>query len=157
MSSAVVQRSFVASEATAAEQWWLVDARGETLGRLAVNIARILRGKHLASFTPHALMGDHVVVVNAAELVVTGSKRTTKIYDHYTGYPGGRRERTYDEVVKRDPTFPLREAVRGMLQHNNLGTRQLKRLKVYSGSDHPHEAQRPVAVSFGECGEVVRL
>ncbi|MDA8329699.1 MAG: 50S ribosomal protein L13 [Candidatus Dormibacteraeota bacterium] len=157
MSSATVQRSFVASEATADEQWWLVDARNQTLGRLAVNIARLLRGKHLATYTPHALMGDHVVVINAGEIVVTGSKRTTKIYDHYTGYPGGRRERTYDEVVKRDPTTPLHEAVRGMLQHNTLGGRQLKRLKIYAGSDHPHVAQQPKAIRFGDCGEVVSL
>jgi large subunit ribosomal protein L13 len=155
--SMVVQRSYVASEATTPEQWWLVDARGETLGRLAVNLARILRGKHRPEYTPHALMGDHLVVVNAIDLVVTGSKRTTKIYDHYTGYPGGRRERTYEEVVKRDPRFPLQEAVRGMLQHNSLGARQIKRLKVYAGPEHPHEAQRPVAIRFGACGEVVRL
>jgi large subunit ribosomal protein L13 len=155
--SMVVQRSYVASEATTPEQWWLVDARGETLGRLAVNLARILRGKHRPEYTPHALMGDHLVVINALDLVVTGSKRTTKIYDHYTGYPGGRRERTYDEVVKRDPRFPLQEAVRGMLQHNSLGARQIKRLKVYAGPEHPHEAQGPVAIRFGTCGEVVRL
>jgi large subunit ribosomal protein L13 len=155
--SMVVQRSYVASEATTPEQWWLVDARGETLGRLAVNLARILRGKHRPEYTPHALMGDHLVVVNAIDLVVTGSKRTTKIYDHYTGYPGGRRERTYEEVVKRDPRFPLQEAVRGMLQHNSLGARQIKRLKVYAGPEHPHEAQRPMAIRFGACGEVVRL
>jgi large subunit ribosomal protein L13 len=155
--SMVVQRSYVASEATTPEQWWLVDARGETLGRLAVNLARILRGKHRPEYTPHALMGDHLVVINALDLVVTGSKRTTKIYDHYTGYPGGRRERTYDEVVKRDPRVPLQEAVRGMLQHNSLGARQIKRLKVYAGPEHPHEAQRPVAIRFGTCGEVVRL
>ena len=155
--SMVAQRTYVASEATTPEQWWLVDARGETLGRLAVNLARVLRGKHRPQYTPHALMGDHLVVVNAIDLVVTGSKRTTKIYDHYTGFPGGRRERTYDEVVKRDPRVPLQEAVRGMLQHNSLGARQIKRLKVYAGSEHPHEAQRPVAIRFGECGEVVRL
>ncbi|MHB8311765.1 MAG: 50S ribosomal protein L13 [Candidatus Dormibacteraeota bacterium] len=155
--TAVVQRTLAANEESALDRWWLVDARGETLGRLAVNLARVLRGKHLPTYTPHALMGDHLVVINAGDIVVTGSKRTTKVYDHYTGYPGGRRERTYAEVVKRDPTVPLQEAVRGMLQHNTLGTRQLKRLKVYAGSEHPHEAQQPVAIRFGECGEVVQL
>ncbi|MHB1577307.1 MAG: 50S ribosomal protein L13 [Candidatus Dormibacteria bacterium] len=157
MSTQTIQRSFVATGEQTSEQWWLVDARGQTLGRLAVNIARVLRGKHLPTYTPHALMGDHVVVINALDLVVTGSKRTTKIYDHYTGYPGGRRERTYDEVVKRDPTTPLREAVKGMLQHNTLGGRQLKMLKIYAGSDHPHTAQKPRAITFGDCGEVVQL
>ncbi len=151
-----MQRSFVARGEQTSERWWLVDARGQTLGRLAVNIARVLRGKHLPTYTPHALMGDHVVVINARDLVVTGTKRTTKIYDHYTGYPGGRRERTYDEVVKRDPTTPLHEAVRGMLQHNTLGGRQLKMLKIYAGSDHPHAAQQPRAITFGDCGEVVQ-
>ncbi len=142
---------------TGAERWWLVDAQGQTLGRLAVNVARVLRGKHRADYTPHALGVDHVIVINAGGLEVTGSKRTDKIYDRYTGYPGGRRERTYLEVIERDPTQPFRLAVRGMLQHNTLGGLQIKRLKVYSGAEHPHQAQQPVAIRFGDCGEVVPL
>jgi len=154
--STIAQRSFVAVEKGAEDQWVLVDARGETLGRLAVNLARVLRGKHRPSYTPHALCGDQVVVINAAEIVVTGSKRSGKIYDRYSGYPGGRRERTYQELVDRDPTAPLREAVRGMLQHNNLGDRQIRRLRIYPGSEHPHTAQQPLAIKFGEHAEVVK-
>jgi large subunit ribosomal protein L13 len=156
--SSIAQSTFSPSGVSAgSERWWLVDAEGETLGRLAVNIARVLRGKHRPDYTPHALGADHVVVVNARGLKVTGKKRTEKIYDRYTGYPGGRRERTYAEVVDRDATAPLRLAVRGMLQHNTLGELQAKRLKVYADGDHPHQAQRPVAVRFGECGEVLPL
>jgi len=155
--STVAQRTFVAVEKPGQDSWLLVDARGETLGRLAVNLARVLRGKHRPTYTPHALCGDQVIVINAAEIVVTGAKRSDKIYDRYSGFPGGRRERTYQELVDRDPTAPLREAVRGMLQHNNLGDRQLRRLKIYAGGDHPHEAQQPVAIKFGEHGEVVSL
>ena len=155
--STVAQRSFVAVEKPGQEEWVLVDARGATLGRLAVNLARILRGKHRPTYTPHALCGDQVIVINASEIVVTGAKRTDKIYDRYSGFPGGRRERTYQELVDRDPTAPLREAVRGMLQHNNLGDRQLRRLKIYPGSEHPHTAQQPVAIKFGDHAEVVKL
>jgi large subunit ribosomal protein L13 len=155
--SSVAQRSFVAVEKPGEEEWVLVDARGQTLGRLAVNLARVLRGKHRPTYTPHALCGDQVIVINAAEIVVTGAKRTDKIYDRYSGYPGGRRERTYQEVVDRDPTAPLREAVRGMLQHNNLGDRQVRRLKIYSGGEHPHTAQQPTAIKFGDHGEVEKL
>ena len=156
--SSIAQPTFNLSGRTAGpERWWLVDAQGEILGRLAVNIARVLKGKHRADYTPHALGVDHVVVVNAGGVRVTGKKRTDKIYDRYTGYPGGRRERTYAEVIERDATAPLRIAVRGMLQHNTLGEMQAKRLKVYEGGDHPHQAQRPVAIRFGECGEVLPL
>lgn len=156
--STSAQRTFTLRPAESGpERWWLVDARGETLGRLAVNLARVLRGKHRPDYTPHVLGVDHVIVVNASELNVTGHKRTDKIYDRYTGYPGGRRERTYLEVVERDPAMPLRMAVRGMLQHNTLGEQQSKHLKVYSGAEHPHQAQRPVAIRFGERGEVVEL
>jgi large subunit ribosomal protein L13 len=153
----VAQRTFVAVEKPGQDSWLLVDARGETLGRLAVNLARVLRGKHRPTYTPHALCGDQVIVINASEIVVTGAKRSDKVYDRYSGFPGGRRERTYQELVDRDPTAPLREAVRGMLQHNNLGDRQLRRLKIFAGGDHPHEAQQPVAIKFGEHGEVVSL
>lgn len=153
----MAQRTFVAVEKPGQDSWLLVDARGETLGRLAVNLARVLRGKHRPTYTPHALCGDQVIVINASEIVVTGAKRSDKVYDRYSGFPGGRRERTYQELVDRDPTAPLREAVRGMLQHNNLGDRQLRRLKIFAGGDHPHEAQQPVAIKFGEHGEVVSL
>jgi large subunit ribosomal protein L13 len=136
-------------------QWYLVDARGQTLGRLAVNIARVLRGKHRPQFTPHLNTGDHVIVVNARDIVVTGRKRTLKTYDRYSGFPGGRRVRTYDQQVERDATYPLTHAVRGMLQHNTLGADMLKRLRVYSGSEHRHAAQRPQPIRFGDLGEII--
>ncbi len=135
----------------------MVDASGETLGRLAVNLARVLRGKHLPTYTPHVLCGDHVIVVNCSQIQVSGKKRSDKIYDRYSGYPGGRRERTYQELVDRDPTAPLREAVRGMLQHNTLGGRQLQRLRTYPGPEHPHASQTPVRIRFGDKAEVIGL
>jgi len=137
-----------------AEQWFLVDARGQTLGRLAVNIARLLRGKHRPQFTPHLNTGAHVVVINARDIVVTGRKRSLKEYDRYSGYPGGRRSRTFAEAMVRNPTFPLKHAVQGMLQHHTLGADMLKRLRVYPGPEHKHAAQRPQPIAFGELGEV---
>lgn len=136
-------------------QWYLVDARGQTLGRLAVNVARVLRGKHRPQFTPHLNTGDHVVVINAQDLVVTGRKRSLKTYDRYSGYPGGRRVRTYEQTIERDPTYPIVHAVRGMLQHNTLGADMLKRLRVYAGSEHRHAAQRPQPIRFGDLGEII--
>jgi len=136
-------------------QWYLVDARGQTLGRLAVNIARVLRGKHRPQFTPHLNTGDHVVVINAADIVVTGRKRTLKTYDRYSGFPGGRRVRTFEEQVERDPAYPIMHAVRGMLQHNTLGADMLKRLRVYAGAEHKHAAQRPQPIHFGDLGEII--
>ena len=136
-------------------QWYLVDARGQTLGRLAVNIARVLRGKHRPQFTPHLNTGDHVVVINARDIVVTGRKRSLKTYDRYSGYPGGRRVRTFDEAQDRNPAFPLHHAVRGMLQHNTLGADMLKRLKIYAGAEHKHAAQQPQPIRFGELGEII--
>lgn len=135
-------------------RWYLVDARGQTLGRLAANIARVLRGKHRPQFAPHINTGEHVVVINAADIVVTGRKRRFKVYERYSGYPGGRRTRTFEQVMERDPTYPLVQAVKGMLQHNTLGRDMLRRLRVYPGPEHPHAAQRPVPITFGELGEI---
>jgi large subunit ribosomal protein L13 len=135
-------------------RWYLVDAQGQTLGRLAVNIARVLRGKHRPVYTPHRNCGDHVVVINARSIVVTGRKRTLKEYDRYSGYPSGRRVRTFEEAIERNPTFPVMHAVRGMLQHNTLGADMLKRLRVYAGSEHKHAAQRPQPITFGDLGEI---
>jgi large subunit ribosomal protein L13 len=151
----MTQVTFQARPGAVEARWYLVDARGQTLGRLAVNIARVLRGKHRPQYTAHVNTGEHVIVINARDIVVTGRKRSLKTYDRYSGYPSGRRERTYDEAMERDPTFPLMHAVRGMLQHNTLGAEQLKRLRVYPGANHPHEAQRPRAITFGELGEVI--
>jgi len=150
-----VQPTFQARPGGVEANWYLVDASGQTLGRLAANVARVLRGKHRPVFTPHVNTGEHVIVINARNVVVTGRKRTQKTYDRYSGYPGGRRVRTFEQSLQRDPTFPLVHAVRGMLQHNTLGAEQLKRLRVYAGPEHRHEAQRPRAIRFGELGEII--
>lgn len=151
----MTQTTYQAKPGGVAAAWYLVDARGQTLGRLSVNIARVLRGKHRPQFTPHVNTGEHVIVINARDVVVTGRKRTLKIYDRYSGYPSGRRERTFDEAVQRDATFPIKHAVRGMLQHNTLGDEQMKRLRVYAGDKHRHEAQQPQKIVFGELGEII--
>lgn len=149
------QRTYQPRAGSVPSQWYLVDARGQTLGRLAVNIARVLRGKHRPQFTPHLNTGDHVVVINARDIVVTGRKRSLKTYDRYSGYPGGRRVRTFEEAQDRNPAFPLQHAVRGMLQHNTLGADMIKRLKVYAGSEHKHAAQQPQPIRFGDLGEII--
>jgi large subunit ribosomal protein L13 len=125
------------------QRWYLVDADGQTLGRLATRIADTLRGKRKAVYTPHIDTGDFVVVVNAEKIAVTGKKRDEKIYYRHSGYPGGLRERTFAEEIERRPTEVLRKAVKGMLPRNRLARRQLTKLKVYAGPEHPHEAQNP--------------
>jgi large subunit ribosomal protein L13 len=125
------------------QRWYLVDAEGQTLGRLATRIADTLRGKRKAVYTPHIDTGDFVVVVNAEKIAVTGKKREEKIYYRHSGYPGGLRERTFAEEIERRPTEVLRKAVKGMLPRNRLARRQLTKLKVYTGPEHPHEAQNP--------------
>jgi len=123
--------------------WYLVDAEGKTLGRLATQIAERLRGKGKPQYTPHVDTGDFVVVVNAEKVVVTGKKLDEKMYYNHSGYPGGLRERTLREQLERRPTEVLRSAVKGMLPRNRLGRQQLTKLKIYAGPDHPHQAQEP--------------
>lgn len=123
------------------KDWHVVDAEGQTLGRLATVVAGMLRGKHKPSYTPHLDMGDHVVVVNASKIKVTGNKMSDKIYYRHTGYMGGLKERTLAEMIEKHPERVIEVAVRGMLPKNKLGRKILKHLKVYSGPDHPHEAQ----------------
>jgi large subunit ribosomal protein L13 len=123
--------------------WFIVDATDQTLGRMATQIATILRGKHKPLFTPHVDCGDFVVVVNAEKLHVTGNRMDDKKYYKHSGYPGGLRTMTLREALQRKPDFVVREAVRRMLPKNTLGRQMLKKLKVYAGPDHPHEAQRP--------------
>ncbi|HEV3233902.1 MAG TPA: 50S ribosomal protein L13 [Candidatus Dormibacteraeota bacterium] len=138
-------------------RWYVVDADGQTLGRLASNIAKILKGKHNPGYAPHVNTGDFVVVVNAAKVHVTGSKRTTKTYERYSGYPSGRRTRTFEEQMARRPEEPLRNAVKGMLQHNTLGEQMLKRLKIYAGAEHEQSAQQPQRIRFTPKGEIERI
>ena len=123
--------------------WYVVDAEGQTLGRLATRIADTLRGKNKPIYTPHVDTGDFVVVVNAEKIQVTGQKLDKKIYYRHSGYPGGLRQRTLREQLDRQPAEVIRKAVKGMLQRNSLGRSQLTKLKVYVGPDHPHEAQAP--------------
>ena len=124
-------------------KWYVVDAEGKTFGRLASRVAHILRGKHKPEFTPHADMGDYVIVVNADKLVFTGNKLDQKVYYRHTGYPGGLKETTYRTLMETRPEFALEHAVKGMLPKNSLGRQMIKKLKVYAGPNHNHEAQQP--------------
>jgi large subunit ribosomal protein L13 len=124
-------------------RWYVVDAEGQTLGRLATRIADVLRGKSKPGYTPHVDTGDFVVVVNAEKIAVSGKKLAQKRYYRHSGYPGGLRTRTLAEELERRPTEVLRKAVRGMLPRNRLARAQMTKLKIYAGPEHPHEAQRP--------------
>jgi large subunit ribosomal protein L13 len=128
--------------------WYVVDASSKTLGRLATRIASVLRGKNKPGFAPHMDVGDFVIVVNASKIHVTGKKRQDKTYWRYTGYPSGLRLTSFKDTLARDPSFVIKNAVKGMLPHNRLGRRLLKKLKVYSGPAHPHEAQKPVPLEL---------
>jgi large subunit ribosomal protein L13 len=125
------------------QKWYLVDATGLVLGRLATKIATVLRGKHKAQYTPHIDTGDYVVVVNASKLLLTGDKLDAKLYHHYSGHPGGLRSRTARDLLATDPERVLREAVKGMLPKNRLAGSIIKKLKVYGGPEHLHQAQQP--------------
>ena len=124
-------------------RWFVVDATGETLGRLASRISRVLEGKHKPTYQPNLDTGDHVIVLNAARIAVTSDKLETKLYIRHSGHPQGYKEETLGHLLERRPEEVIRRAVKGMLPHNRLGTQQLRKLKVYPGSDHPHQAQRP--------------
>lgn len=124
-------------------KWHLIDAEGQILGRLAVTIANILRGKHKPQYTQHVDTGDFVIVINAEKIQVSGKKETDKVYYHHTGYLGGLKSSTFKELMAKDPRKALEKAVKGMLPHNTLGDEQFQKLKVYAGSEHPHAAQKP--------------
>jgi large subunit ribosomal protein L13 len=136
-------KTYVATPATRERNWLVVDANGQTLGRLATQIADALRGKRKPEYTPHCDTGDFVIVVNAEKISVTGNKRQEKRYYRHSGYPGGLRSRTLEEMLDRRPEEVIRKAVKGMLPRNRLGRAQLTKLKVYAGPDHPHAAQKP--------------
>ena len=124
-------------------KWHLVDAEGKTLGRIATQVARLLRAKHKVEFSPNADLGDYVVVVNASKVKMTGKRSELKEYFHYTGYPGGATFEKYQDVLRKHPERVFEHAIRGMLPHNRLGRQIIKKLKVYGGPEHPHAAQRP--------------
>jgi len=136
-------KTYVATPSSRERNWLVVDAGGKTLGRLATQIADALRGKRKPEYTPHIDTGDFVIVVNAAKIAVTGNKREDKLYHRHSGYPGGLRTRTLKEMLERRPEEVIRLAVKGMLPRNRLARQQLRKLKVYAGPDHPHEAQQP--------------
>ena len=139
-------KTFVATPATRERDWLVVDATDKTLGRLATQIADALRGKRKPEYTPHCDVGDFVIVVNAEKVAVTGKKREDKRYYRHSGYPGGLRSRTFEEMIARRPEEVLRLAVKGMLPRTRLGRQQLRKLKIYAGPEHPHQAQQPKAM-----------
>jgi large subunit ribosomal protein L13 len=136
-------KTYVATPSTRERNWFVVDATGKTLGRLATQIADALRGKRKPDYTPHIDVGDFVIVVNAEKVAVTGNKREGKLYYRHSGYPGGLRHRSLGQMLERQPEEVIRLAVKGMLPRNRLGRAQLVKLKVYAGPDHPHAAQKP--------------
>lgn len=140
-------KTYTPKAAEIEQAWWLVDAEGQILGRLATRIATILRGKHKAAYTPHMDLGDYVVVVNAQKVAVTGQRMTQKLYRRHSGYPGGLRETTLEQMLARDPDRVIRLAVRGMMPRNRLSRQMLGKLKVYAGPEHPHRAQNPIPLA----------
>lgn len=135
--------TFSANSATVENKWYLVDASNKTLGRLASELARRLRGKHKAIFTPHVDTGDYLVIINAEKITVTGKKAQDKIYYHNTGYPGGLRAIAFKDLQAKNPSAVLEKAVKGMLPKGPLGRQMFKKLKIYVGTEHPHQAQNP--------------
>lgn len=127
------------------QKWHIVDAGGQTLGRVASKVATLLRGKHKPTFTPNADMGDFVIVLNAANVKLTGKRTELKEYFHYTGYPGGATFEKFQDLIRKHPGRVFEHAVKGMLPHNRLGRQIIKKMKVYAGADHPHKAQQPEA------------
>ena len=138
-----MQRTTVVKQDLSNRDWYVVDASGKTLGRLATRVAMMLRGKNTPAYVPFMDNGDFVIIVNADKVHVTGHKREDKTYWRHTGYPGGLKLTSLKEMMEKDPTFAIRNAVKGMLPHNRLGRRLLKKLKVYAGPEHPHKAQQP--------------
>ncbi len=136
-------KTYTLREAEIERRWYVVDATDETLGRLASRIARVLVGKHKPTYTPNLDSGDHVIVLNAGRVSVSSDKLESKIYHRHSGYPQGHKQETLGHLLVRRPEEVVRRAVKGMLPHNRLGAKQLRKLKVYAGSDHPHQAQRP--------------
>jgi large subunit ribosomal protein L13 len=136
-------RTYTPRAAEIERQWFVVDADGETLGRLASKVARLLEGKHKPIYATHLDTGDHVIVVNASKVDVSRDKLQVKMYARHSGYPGGFRQESLGELLARRPEEVIRRAVKGMLPRNRLGVQQLRKLKVYAGAEHPHEAQRP--------------
>jgi large subunit ribosomal protein L13 len=137
-----------ANEATVKRNWYVVDGTNQTVGRMCARIAAVLRGKTKASYTPHVDTGDYIIVINAEKAILTGDKMNQKMYDHFTGYPGGLKEETATNLQKRRPEVLIERAVKGMLPKNRLGRKMYKKLFVYAGTAHPHGAQQPKELKF---------
>ena len=143
-------KTISANKATADKQWVLVDAEGQTLGRMASKVAKILRGKYKPSFTPHADCGDNVIIINAEKINLTGNKWADKTYVRHTGYPGGQRTLSATELFEKDPARLVEKSVKGMLPKNKLGSALFRNLKVYVGSEHGQEAQKPKVINLND-------
>lgn len=141
-------KTYFATNENVEHKWYLVDASNKVLGRLATQIAKYLRGKHKPEYTPHADAGDYIVVINAAQIKVTGNKELEKVYYRHSGYPGGLKETTFEKLRDKDSTKIIEIAVKGMLPKNPLGRAMLRKLKVYAGAEHPHDAQQPVEINL---------
>ena len=141
-------KSFIAKPHEVERKWYVIDAENKTLGRLASEVAAILRGKKKPTYTPHVDCGDYVIVINAEKVAVTGKKRKEKIYKRHTGYPGGLREMTFEQLMEKHPTEIVRHAVKGMMPNGKLGRQMYKKLKVYDGPEHGHDAQKPAVWEF---------
>nr|WP_303646153.1 50S ribosomal protein L13 [Candidatus Solincola tengchongensis] len=144
-----MMKTYSTKKADIERRWYLVDAQGMVLGRLASEVAKILKGKNKPIYVPHMDVGDHVVVVNAEKVVLTGDKLDKKKYYRHSGYPGGLREFTYRTLLREKPEMVVEKAVRGMLPKNRLGRAMIRKLHVYAGPDHPHQAQKPEKISLG--------
>ena len=141
-------KTYLEKPANVQRKWYLVDAEGKTLGRLAAKVATLLRGKHKPTFTPHVDTGDHVVIVNAEKVVLTGNKMENKTYSTHSGFPGGLKTLTAEHVHRKDPTKLLTKAIEGMLPKNPLGNHMAKKLRVYAGATHPHQSQKLESLSL---------
>ncbi len=141
-------KTYLAKSSDIVRKWYLVDASDKTLGRLAARVATLLRGKHKVTFTPNVDTGDHVVIINADKIQLTGDKMRTKTYTSHTGWPGGLKTLTAEHIHKEDPTALLEKAIKGMLPKNPLGKQMARKLKIYAGTDHPHAAQNPELIAL---------
>ena len=143
-----MRTTFMANSGNITRKWYVVDAEGKTLGRLAAGVAEILRGKNKVTFTPHVDTGYYVIVINADKVVLTGKKEQTKVYFHYTGYVGGDRYMKAGDALQQKPVWVVEHAIRGMLPKNKLGDQMFRKLHVYAGAEHPHAAQQPEEIKF---------
>jgi large subunit ribosomal protein L13 len=141
-------KTYQAKKEELEHKWYLVDAEGKVLGRLATELVKVLKGKNKPTYTPHLDTGDFVIVVNAGKVSLTGEKMKDKIYYHHTGYPGGIKEINAEKLLAKKPAEVIRIAVKGMLPKNSLGRQMLRKLKIYSGPNHPHEAQKPISLEI---------